>query len=121
LSPERLRLIFLHPSAALAFQGFGKRGKPSADAEASLNIEVAGVTFYTRSFRQYVGASLAAGFVGANFAEPRVGPFVHITRWLHVGYLWCVAGDARKDASLMVSFDVASWLSKWTGKSFLPN
>lgn len=121
LSPERVRLIFLHPSVGLAFQGFGKKGDPSADAEAALDIEVAGVNLYADSFKWYVGASVAAGFVGADFAQPRIGPMLHVTRWVHVGYLWCVAGDARKDASIVTSFDVASWFSKLTGKSFLPD
>ncbi|HEX6241522.1 MAG TPA: hypothetical protein VFZ61_11530 [Polyangiales bacterium] len=119
LMPERWRLVFFHPALGIAFSGFGKQGKPSADAAAALLLELAGFTLYPSDFKYYFGLSAGAAVLGANFGEPRVGGLVHLTRWVHVGYYWCVAGEHARDASLIASFDVASWVGKLMNKNFL--
>jgi hypothetical protein len=118
LDPERLRLIALHPGVGMGFSGFGwkERTKPSSDASLALSLEVLGATYYQGNFKDYLGASLGAVVNDGDFSDLRPGVFVHLTRWLHLGYLVSFfQKDTRYDATLFVSTDLGSAL----GASFL--
>ncbi|HET8939936.1 MAG TPA: hypothetical protein VFN67_41130 [Polyangiales bacterium] len=118
LDPERLRLIALHPGVGMGFSGFGwkDKQKPSADAALALSLELLGATYYQGNFKNYLGASLGAVVNDGNFADVRPGVFVHLTRWVHLGYLVSLfQRDTRFDATLFLSTDLGSAL----GASFL--
>jgi hypothetical protein len=118
LDPQRLRLIALHPGVGMGFSGFGwkEKTKPSSDASLALSLEVLGATYYQSNFKDYLGASLGAVVNDGDFSDVRPGVFVHLTRWLHLGYLVSLfQKSTRYDATLFVSTDLGSAL----GASFL--
>ena len=111
LDPQRFRLIALHPGVGMGFSGFGWKQKPSADAALALSLEVFGATYYASDFRSYVGASVGAVVNDGDFADLRPGVFLHLTRWVHLGYLVSVFRSAtRYDATVFLSTDLGSAL-----------
>jgi hypothetical protein len=111
LDPERVRLIALHPGVGMGFSGFGGKQKPSLDAALALSLELLGVTYYHADFGSYFGASLGAIVNDGDFGDVRPGVFVHVTRWLHVGYLMSFfRREARYDATVFLSTDLGSAL-----------
>jgi hypothetical protein len=111
LDPERWRLIALHPGVGMGFSGFGWKQKPSADAALALSLELLGATYYQADFSSYLGASLGALVNDGDFGDVRPGVFVHVTRWLHVGYLLSLfQRDTRYDATLFLSTDLGTAL-----------
>lgn len=109
LDPERLRLIALHPGVGMGFSGFGWKQKPSADASLALSLELLGATYYEADFGSYLGASVGAVVNDGDFSDVRPGVFVHLTRWLHLGYLLSVfRRDTRFDGTLFLSSDLGS-------------
>jgi hypothetical protein len=112
LDPNRVRAIFLHPGIGLGFPGFGVHdGAPQAKAHAVVALEVAGATLYPDSFKWYLGLSAGLGFQDADFADPRLGGFVHVTRWLQAGYLHGVRSRSKHDGTLYLSVDALGWLN----------
>jgi hypothetical protein len=109
LDPERTRLIALHPGVGMGFSGFGRNPRPSAHAALALSLELIGVTLYAADFKTYFGASLGAVVNGGDFRDVRPGVFVHLTRWLHAGYLMSFfRHDSRYDATVFLSSDLAT-------------
>ena len=87
----------------------GDHDEPSADTAIALSLEAAGAVVYTESFETYFGASLGAIVNDGDFRDPRVGVFVHATRWVHAGYLMSFFRDAtRYDASIYLSMDLGT-------------
>jgi hypothetical protein len=116
LDPERLRLIALHPGVGMGFSGFGKNAKPSADASLALSLEVLGATYYEQTFSNYYGVSVGALVNDGDFADVRPGVFLHLTRWLHIGYLLSLfQRSSRYDATVFLSTDLGTAL----GATFL--
>lgn len=111
LDPEPVRLIVLHPGVGMGFSGFGWKQKPSADAALSISLEAIGASFYGDSFESYLGASIGVVVNDGDFRDVRPGAFLHLTRWLHVGYLLSLFRDStRYDATLFLSTDLGSAL-----------
>lgn len=109
LDPDSVRAIFLHPGVGIAASGFGDNGKPSADTAIALSLEAAGAVFYNASFEWYLGASAGAIVNDGDFRDPRLGLFVHVTRWVHAGYLMSFFRDeSRYDASIYLSMDLGT-------------
>jgi hypothetical protein len=112
LWPKRLQYVALHPVVAVGFQGFRKDAQYSAQAVAVLGAEIFGLLGYTKSFSHYFGASALVSVDNLNFNVPRLGALVHLTRFVHVGY---AAALNRKDATLMMSFDLFGWVQRLSG------
>jgi len=111
LDPERLRLIALHPGVGMGFSGFGWKQKPSADAALALSVELLGATYYRADFGSYFGASIGAVVNDGDFRDVRPGVFVHLTRWVHLGYLLSVfRSETRFDGTVFLSTDLGSAL-----------
>jgi hypothetical protein len=111
LDPERWRVIALHPGIGMGFSGFGKHPDPSLDASLALSIELFGLTRYNESFSSYFGASLGALVNDGDFRDLRPGLFVHLTRWLHLGYGLSVMREAsRFDGTIFFSTDLGTAL-----------
>lgn len=109
LDPERMRLIALHPGVGMGFSGFGWKQEPSADASLAISLELLGVTYYRADFTSYLGASLGAIVNDGDFRDVRPGVFVHVTRWLHLGYLLSVfRSETRFDGTVFLSTDLGS-------------
>jgi hypothetical protein len=109
IDPEPVRAIFLHPGVGIAAPGFGDNGKPSADTAMALSLEVAGAVVYNESFDWYLGASAGAIVNDGDFRDPRLGLFVHVTRWVHAGYLMSFfREESRYDASIYLSMDLGT-------------
>ena len=116
LDPETLRPIFLHPGVGLGFPGFGKHdGKVSAQGRLVIMLEAIGLNIYARDFKEYLGASLGVGFQDANFARPRLGAFVHLSRYLQVGYLLGVVSESAGNGTLYLSVDIFGWTNRSLG------
>jgi hypothetical protein len=116
LDPESLRLIFLHPGVGLGFPGFGDHdGQVKAKARLVLTVEALGIAIYDRELKEYLGASLGVGFQDADFARPRLGAFVHLSRYLQVGFLLGVVSETKANGTLYVSTDLLSWANRTLG------
>jgi hypothetical protein len=116
LDPTRARVIFLHPGIGFGFRGFGEKdGNPQSAARAVVALEAAGATFYPRNFGWYLGVSAAVGFQDADFADPRLGAIVHLTRWLQVGYLHGVRTRSQHQGTLYLSIDAIGWANRAIG------
>jgi hypothetical protein len=116
LDPETLRPIFLHPGVGLGLAGFGEHdGKVSAQARLVIMVEALGLNVYDRDFKEFLGASLGVGFQDANFARPRLGAFVHLSRYLQVGYLLGIVSETRAQGTLYLSMDVLGWANRALG------
>lgn len=116
LDPETLRPIFLHPGVGLGFPGFGKHdAKVSAQGRLVIMVEAIGLNIYARDFKEYLGASLGVGFQDANFARPRLGAFVHLSRYLQVGYLLGVVSETAGNGTLYLSVDILGWTNRSLG------
>jgi len=111
LDPERLRLIALHPGVGMGFSGFGWKQEPSANATLALSLELLGATYYRADFSSYLGASIGAVVNDGDFRDVRPGVFVHLTRWVHLGYfLSVVQRETRFDGTVFLSTDLGSAL-----------
>jgi hypothetical protein len=111
LDPERVRLIALHPGVGMGFSGFGWKQNPSADAALALSLEVLGINYYQADFGSYLGASVGAVVNDGHFGDVRPGVFVHVTRWVHLGYLLSVfQRETRYDGTVFLSTDLGSAL-----------
>jgi hypothetical protein len=118
LDPQTLRPIFLHPGVGLGFPGFGKHdGDVSAQARLVIAVEALGLNLYDHEFKQFVGASLGLGFQDADFARPRLAAFVHLSRYLQLGYLLGIAAETRAHGTLYVSVDLLGWANRALGIS----
>ena len=116
LDPETLRPIFLHPGVGLGFPGFGEHdGRVQAKARLVLSVEALGITIYDREFKEYLGASLGVGFQDADFARPRLGAFVHLSRYVQVGFLLGVVSETKANGTLYVSTDLLGWANRTLG------
>jgi hypothetical protein len=116
LDPETLRPIFLHPGVGLGFPGFGLNdGKVSAQARLVILVEALGLNVYDRDFEQFLGVSLGVGFQDANFARPRIGTFVHLSRYLQLGYLLGLVAETRGNGTLYLSIDLLGWANRALG------
>ncbi|MET0385645.1 MAG: hypothetical protein ABW321_06785 [Polyangiales bacterium] len=116
LDPEPLRPIFLHPGVGLGFPGFGKRdGDLSAQGRLVIAVEAIGVNWYLDEFRHYLGASALVGFQDADFARPRVGLSVHLSRYLQVGYLWGFIKETTRNGTVYVSVDLLGFVNRAGG------
>jgi hypothetical protein len=111
LGPCPVQYILGHPMAALGVQLNNQRdpGKVERVAAATLAIEGVGVVFYNKSFRHYFGAACAVGFDNLVFEDPRVGPTLHLTRFVNVGYLISVRGEYKGDGTVLIAGDLAGW------------
>jgi hypothetical protein len=116
LDPETLRPIFLHPGVGLGFPGFGKDDdEPSAKGEFVILLEAIGATLYDRDFEHYLGLSAIVGFQQADFARPRVGLLVHLSRYLQVGYLYGLVEETAHNGTLYLSVDILGWSNRSLG------
>jgi hypothetical protein len=116
LDPETLRPIFLHPGVGLGFPGFGKRdGEPRAKGELVIAVEAIGVNAYLEDFKHYFGISALVGFQQADFARPRLGVLLHLSRYLELGYLRGFVSETAHNGTIYISVDVLGWSTRSLG------
>lgn len=111
LGPCRNQFIVLHPLAALGVQinNIAAPGKVERVVAATLGIEAIGFVKYRPDFRHYFGAAATVGVDNLVFEDPRVGLTLHLTKYLHVGYLVSVRSSTAGDGTVLLAGDLASW------------
>ena len=109
LDPQRVQLIVAHPIVGVGFQGMRVHGDPSGQAVAVLGLEMLGLLGYTPGFAHYVGGSVLVSVDNLDFADPRLGVMLHVTRFIHLGWSYALR---HRDATLLMSFDLFGWAER---------